>query len=74
MKSRTSKEGKFLLEIEINGGAKVWRGIITPDALTAETDEDPVYRCTLTAVCGARSSEKSAVPECRNALYRRVSD
>jgi hypothetical protein len=55
---RTSKEGRFLLEIEIQSGAKVWRGIITPDALSTETDESPVYRCSITAVCGLAMLKK----------------
>jgi hypothetical protein len=55
---RTSKEGRFLLEIEIQSGAKVWRGIVTPDALSTETDESPVYRCSITAVCGLAMLKK----------------
>ena len=49
---RTSKEGRFALEIETQAGAKIWRGIITGDALGDETDEGPVFNYTLTAVCG----------------------
>lgn len=49
---RTSKEGRFFLEIATQAGAKIWRGIITPDALGNETDEGPIYRVTITASCG----------------------
>jgi hypothetical protein len=49
---RTSKEGRFFLEIATQAGAKIWRGIIAPDALGNETDEGPIYRVTITASCG----------------------
>lgn len=49
---RTSKEGRFFLEIETQAGAKIWRGIITADALGDETDQGPIFSYTLTAVCG----------------------
>ena len=49
---RTSKEGRFFLEIETQAGAKIWRGIITADALGDETDQGPIFGYTLTAVCG----------------------
>jgi len=49
---RTSKEGRFALEIATQAGVKIWRGIITGDALGDETDEGPVFNYTLTAVCG----------------------
>jgi hypothetical protein len=49
---RTSKEGRFFLEITTQAGAKIWRGIIAPDALGNETDEGPIYRVTITASCG----------------------
>jgi hypothetical protein len=49
---RTSKEGRFFLEIETQAGVKIWRGIITADALGDETDQGPIFSYTLTAVCG----------------------
>jgi len=49
---RTSKEGRFFLEIETQAGVKIWRGIITADALGDETDQGPIFGYTLTAVCG----------------------
>lgn len=49
---RTSKEGRFALEIETQAGAKIWLGIITADALGDETDQGPIFSYTMTAVCG----------------------
>ena len=49
---RTSKEGRFHVEITTQAGAKIWRGILTPDALTDETDEGPIFTASLTAICG----------------------
>ena len=49
---RTSNEGCFHVEITTQAGAKIWRGILTPDALTDETDEGPIFTASLTAICG----------------------
>lgn len=51
---RTSKEGRFFLEITTNGAIYpvVWRGIVTPDTLSSEVDQGPVQRYSLSAVCG----------------------
>ena len=49
---RTSNEGRFHVEITTQAGAKIWRGILTPDALTDETDEGPIFTASLTAICG----------------------
>lgn len=49
---RTSKEGRFHVEITTQAGAKIWRGILTPDTLSDETDEGPIFTASLTAICG----------------------
>jgi hypothetical protein len=51
---RTSKEGRFFVEITANAGLYdvLWRGIVTPDTLTNETDQAPIYQVSVTAVCG----------------------
>jgi len=51
---RTSKEGRFFVEITANAGNYdvLWRGIVTPDTLTNETDQAPIYQVSVTAVCG----------------------
>lgn len=51
---RTSKEGRFYVEVTANGGnySTLWRGIVTPDTLTNEQDNSPRYTVSITAVCG----------------------
>ena len=49
---RTSKEGRFHVEVTTQAGAKIWRGILTPDTLSDETDEGPIFTASLTAICG----------------------
>ena len=49
---RTSKEGRFWMEVVSGGGATVrWRGILVAD-ISNERDEAAYYTVTMTAVCG----------------------
>lgn len=51
---RTSSEGRFFMKITSNVATypTLWCGIIAPDSLTNEVDQGPVFKASITAVCG----------------------